>query len=59
MSATLDAERFSTYFRSAPVLFVYGRQFPVNVRHASQTQDDWNQATLATILQIHRSAPEG
>ncbi len=59
MSATLEAERFSSYFPGgAPVLYVSGRQFPVNVRHASQSQDDWQLATLATVFQIHKTAPE-
>ncbi len=58
MSATLDAEKFSAYFRSAPIMYVSGRQFQVNIRHVSETQDDWQTATLATIFQIHREAPE-
>ena len=32
MSATVDADRFSHYW-GCPVLYVPGRQFPVNVRH--------------------------
>ena len=32
MSATVDADRFSQYW-GCPVLYVPGRQFPVNVRH--------------------------
>ena len=31
MSATLEAERFAEYFDHAPVLYVSGRQFPVEV----------------------------
>ena len=32
MSATVDADRFSHYW-GCPVLYVPGRQFPINVRH--------------------------
>ena len=32
MSATLAAEEFSQYFHQAKVLYVQGRQFPVEVR---------------------------
>ena len=53
MSATLEADKFSTYFRHAPVLYVEGRQHPVNVRHVSQKQEDWSHAVLNTIFQIH------
>lgn len=58
MSATLDTEKFSRYFRNAPVLFVRGRQFAVNVHHASNSHDDWLGATLSTVFQIHKEAPE-
>jgi ATP-dependent RNA helicase DHX29 len=33
MSATLDAEKFSSYFGGCPVLQVPGRTFPVEVRY--------------------------
>lgn len=31
MSATLAAEEFSHYFNEAPILYIQGRQFPVEV----------------------------
>lgn len=58
MSATLDAGKFSSYFRNAPILYVSGRQHPVNVRHASNVIDDWQSAIVSTVFQIHREAPE-
>jgi HrpA-like RNA helicase len=42
--------------RNAPILVVHGRQHPVNIRHVSQSQDDWQAAILSTIFQIHRDA---
>ena len=33
MSATIDAERISTYFGGCPTVFVPGRTFPVQVQH--------------------------
>lgn len=33
MSATVDAEKFSTYFANAPVLTVPGRTYPVEIRY--------------------------
>ena len=32
MSATMDVDHFSKYFNSAPVLYVEGRQYPVQVQ---------------------------
>ena len=59
MSATLDADKFSSYFRGAPVLYVSGRQHAVYVRHAAEAQEDWIRATLRTVFDIHERAPQG
>jgi len=56
MSATVDADRFSQYW-GCPVLYVPGRQFPVNVRHISSTTEDWQRAMLSTIFHIHQECP--
>jgi len=56
MSATVDADRFSQYW-GCPVLYVPGRQYPVNVRHISSDTDDWQRAMLSTIFNIHKEAP--
>ena len=56
MSATVDADRFSQYW-GCPVLYVPGRQFPVNVCHVSSQTDDWQRAMLSTIFNIHKEAP--
>jgi len=57
MSATVDADKFSLYWR-CPVLYVEGRLFPVNIRHVSERTEDWQRALIATIFQIHATAPE-
>lgn len=31
MSATMDVDHFSAYFNAAPVLYLEGRQYPVQV----------------------------
>lgn len=56
MSATVDADKFSAYWK-CPVLYVEGRQFPVNIRHMSQPSDDYQRALLSTVFQIHATAP--
>ena len=33
MSATVDAEKISSYFGDCPILYVPGRTFPVDVRY--------------------------
>jgi len=57
MSATVDADKFALYW-NCPVLYVEGRQFPVNIRHISTPTEDWERAMMSTIFQIHNTAPE-
>jgi len=71
MSATLDAERFSSFFeidgKKAPIGFVQGREYPVDIFH---TQDlaknfdgtgsgDYLEGALKCIIQIHWGKEEG
>ncbi|EIW76236.1 P-loop containing nucleoside triphosphate hydrolase protein [Coniophora puteana RWD-64-598 SS2] len=53
MSATLDAEKFSRFFNNAKVLYVKGRQHPVQTFHTSVSQIDYVDAALRTFFQIH------
>jgi len=57
MSATVDTEKFSAYWK-CPVLFIEGRQYPVNIRHLSSTTEDWQRSLLSTIFQIHATTEE-
>lgn len=57
MSATMDVDHFSDYFGSVPILYLEGRQHPVQVFHALHTQDDYLFSCLVTIFQIHQDAP--
>ena len=47
MSATMDVDHFSKYFNNAPVLYVEGRQFPVQVRLQNIS---YNAAVLSHII---------
>lgn len=59
MSATLQANRFASYFGGAKVLYIKGRQFPVSVMYATEPQPDYVDAAVTTALQIHLSKPPG
>jgi pre-mRNA-splicing factor ATP-dependent RNA helicase DHX16 len=52
-SATLDAEKFSEYFDDAPIFYIPGRKFTVDVYHTLSPEADYIQATIITIMQIH------
>ncbi|XP_063809748.1 ATP-dependent RNA helicase DHX33 isoform X1 [Pseudophryne corroboree] len=57
MSATMDVDLFSQYFNGAPVLYLEGRQHPIQVYYTKQSQSDYLQAALITVFQIHQEAP--
>eukprot|EP01125_Pyxidicula_operculata_P005016 TRINITY_DN1847_c1_g1_i1.p1 TRINITY_DN1847_c1_g1~~TRINITY_DN1847_c1_g1_i1.p1 ORF type:complete len:852 (-),score=290.12 TRINITY_DN1847_c1_g1_i1:6-2561(-) len=57
MSATLEAELFEKYF-SAKVLYVMGRQYPVQIFYTKVPEPNYIDAMLITILQIHLNEDE-
>jgi pre-mRNA-splicing factor ATP-dependent RNA helicase DHX15/PRP43 len=59
MSATLDAQKFQTYFFNAPLLAVPGRTYPVEIFYTPEPERDYVEAAVRTVLQIHASEPEG
>eukprot|EP01135_Chromosphaera_perkinsii_P000731 Nk52_evm19s151 gene=Nk52_evmTU19s151 len=58
-SATLDAEKFSSYFFNCPIFTIPGRSFPVEVLFAKEPESDYLDAALLTVMQIHLSEPAG
>lgn len=58
-SATLDAEKFSTYFYNCPIFTIPGRTFPVEILYTKQPETDYLDAALITVMQIHLSEPAG
>ncbi|XP_030838003.1 ATP-dependent RNA helicase DHX33 [Strongylocentrotus purpuratus] len=57
MSATMDVDSFSQYFNKAPVLYLQGRQHPIELMYSSSSQPDYLFSTLVTIFQIHQEQP--
>ncbi|KAM1497937.1 hypothetical protein ACFXTH_020951 [Malus domestica] len=53
MSASLDAKIFSEYFGGARAVHIQGRQFPVDIFYTHHSIQDYLDASLTTILQIH------
>mmetsp|Transcript_11503 Transcript_11503/g.25251 ORF Transcript_11503/g.25251 Transcript_11503/m.25251 type:complete len:999 (-) Transcript_11503:105-3101(-) len=58
-SATLNAEKFSTYFFECPIFTIPGRTFPVEIMYTKEPESDYLDAALITIMQIHLSEPAG
>ncbi|KAJ4775920.1 RNA helicase-like [Rhynchospora pubera] len=58
-SATLDAEKFSDYFDSAPIFKIPGRRFPVEIHYTKAPEADYIDAAIVTVLQIHVTQSPG
>ncbi|WOL07745.1 pre-mRNA-splicing factor ATP-dependent RNA helicase DEAH1 isoform X2 [Canna indica] len=58
-SATLDAEKFSDYFDSAPIFKIPGRRYPVSIHFTKAPEADYIDAAIVTVLQIHVTQPPG
>ncbi|XP_057473852.1 pre-mRNA-splicing factor ATP-dependent RNA helicase DEAH1 [Actinidia eriantha] len=58
-SATLDAEKFSDYFDSAPIFKIPGRRFPVEIHYTKAPEADYLDAAVVTALQIHVTQQPG
>ncbi|KAI9462213.1 pre-mRNA splicing factor [Boletus coccyginus] len=58
-SATMDAEKFSEYFDGAPVFYVPGRRYPVDIHYTPQPEANYLHAAITTVFQIHTTQPKG
>ncbi|TKY49698.1 putative pre-mRNA-splicing factor ATP-dependent RNA helicase DHX16 [Spatholobus suberectus] len=58
-SATLDAEKFSDFFDSAPIFRIPGRRYPVEICFTEAVEADYIDAAIVTSLKIHVTEPPG
>lgn len=57
-SATLQQSKFSEFFFNCPVLEIPGRTFDVTVSYAYKAFDDYLEASVNTVISIHRTEPK-
>ena len=58
-SATLDAQKFSSYFFDCPIFTIPGRMHPVEILYTKEPEADYLDACIITVMQIHLSEPAG
>lgn len=58
-SATINAEKFSGFFDDAPIFYVPGRRFPVDIHYTPQPEANYLHAAITTVIQIHTTQPKG
>ena len=50
MSATMDAEKFQSYFEGAPLLDVPGRLHPVDIFFTPEPEKDYLESSIRTAV---------
>ena len=58
-SATLNAEKFSSFFGQVPIFTIPGRTFPVQTIFSKSPVEDYVEASVKQALAIHLSHPPG
>ena len=58
-SATLDSQKFSSFFGNAPVFHIPGRTFPVDTLWSRTPQEDYVEAAVKQAVTIHLRDPPG
>ena len=58
-SATMDAQKFSSFFGDAPVFTIPGRTYPVSINFASGVNEDYVDACVKQALSVHVAYPSG
>ncbi len=52
-SATMDANKFSSFFGNVPVFKIPGRTFPVDVLYSRNNCEDYVESSVKQAIQIH------
>lgn len=58
-SATMNAEKFSTFFGNVPIYKIAGRTFPVDVLFSKNPCEDYVEASVKQCVQIHLQPTAG
>uniref|UniRef100_A0AAY4EB43 Pre-mRNA-splicing factor ATP-dependent RNA helicase PRP16 n=1 Tax=Denticeps clupeoides TaxID=299321 RepID=A0AAY4EB43_9TELE len=58
-SATMDSDKFASFFGNVPIFHIPGRTFPVDILFSKTPQEDYVEAAVKQALQIHLSGLVG
>jgi len=58
-SATMDSDKFATFFGNVPVFHIPGRTFPVEVFFSRNSVEDYVDGAVKQALQVHLGGMEG
>ncbi|KAJ3870670.1 P-loop containing nucleoside triphosphate hydrolase protein, partial [Lentinula edodes] len=58
-SATMNSEKFSNFYGTAPCFTIPGRTFPVKIFYSKSPCQDYVDSAVKQVLQMHLSLPPG
>ncbi|TPX06883.1 uncharacterized protein E0L32_002379 [Thyridium curvatum] len=58
-SATMNAEKFASYFDDAPIFNIPGRRYPVDIYYTPAPEANYLAAAITTVFQIHTTQEKG
>lgn len=58
-SATMNAEKFASYFDDAPIFNIPGRRYPVDIYYTPAPEANYLAAAITTVFQIHTTQDKG
>mgnify|MGYP005989116361 CR=1 FL=1 len=58
-SATMNAEKFASYFDDAPIFNIPGRRYPVDIYYTPAPEANYLAAAITTVFQIHTTQGKG
>ncbi|CAH2033500.1 unnamed protein product [Thlaspi arvense] len=58
-SATLNAQKFSSFFGGVPIFNIPGRTFPVDILYSKTPCEDYVEAAVKQAMKIHIASPPG
>ncbi|KAK9707548.1 hypothetical protein RND81_07G204300 [Saponaria officinalis] len=58
-SATLNADKFSSFFGGVPIFKIPGRTFPVNILYSKTPCEDYVEGAVKQAMTIHITSPPG
>ena len=58
-SATMDSDKFSTFFGNIPVFNIPGRTFPVEIFYSRNPCEDYLDSAVKQAIQVHLTGVDG
>ncbi|UKK01277.1 DEAD-box family helicase [Theileria orientalis] len=58
-SATIEADKFASFFGNCPIFHIKGRTYPVSIEYMRSVSNDYVESAVEKCISIHISQPPG